>query len=259
LRSIFLLRNDLAGPSNNGKAMPDYDNTGLFYDAPGAFYDGPLVPTTKTNKKRMAKIKLNLSKRSVQEILQLANDIKTAMTGNTHFTTPNPSLTAIGTLLTTAQTKTNEASAAATTSKMKTDERNAAMDDLSAGLTQLAAYVESTSAGDPLIIQSAGMDVKSTPAPIGIPAQVVNVFLTASDAEGSLDAQWDPVRGAKSYEIQWSLDPITSTSWVGLISVTKSSAMLNSFTSGQRIWIRLRAIGAAGAGPWSDPAVKTVP
>jgi hypothetical protein len=35
---------------------------------------------------------------------------------------------------------------------------------------------------------------------------------------------------------------------------------MNGFTTGNRIWTRVRAIGADNQpGPWSDPAVKTVP
>jgi hypothetical protein len=35
---------------------------------------------------------------------------------------------------------------------------------------------------------------------------------------------------------------------------------MNGFTTGNRICTRVRAIGADNqAGPWSDPAVKTVP
>jgi hypothetical protein len=34
----------------------------------------------------------------------------------------------------------------------------------------------------------------------------------------------------------------------------------NSFTSGSKMWLRVRAVGADNnKGPWSDPAVKTVP
>jgi hypothetical protein len=40
----------------------------------------------------------------------------------------------------------------------------------------------------------------------------------------------------------------------------KSSTTLNSFTSGTKIRVRVRAVGADNnKGPWSDPAVKTVP
>jgi hypothetical protein len=35
---------------------------------------------------------------------------------------------------------------------------------------------------------------------------------------------------------------------------------MDSFTSGAKMWVRVRGIGAGNnRGPWSDPAVKTVP
>jgi len=63
----------------------------------------------------------------------------------------------------------------------------------------------------------------------------------------------------KVYEIESSLDPIGVNAWTYKGTVTKAKAALNSFISGTRIWLHVRAIGAAGPGPWSDPAVKTVP
>jgi hypothetical protein len=89
--------------------------------------------------------------------------------------------------------------------------------------------------------------------------QVTNLSASTGDNDGELDIQWDPVRGAKSYEIQVSPDPITSSSWVGKPSVTKSKAALVGLTSGQRMNVRVRAVGSGGLGAWSDPAIKTVP
>ena len=69
-----------------------------------------------------------------------------------------------------------------------------------------------------------------------------------------------PVKGAGSYEIWTSSDPLSDTSWSFRASSTKSSGTLGGFTSGAKIWVRVRAIGAdADPGPWSDPAVKVVP
>ena len=103
------------------------------------------------------------------------------------------------------------------------------------------------------------MDVRDDRAPVGLPTQVLNLVVTEGDNEGTLDASWDPVRGASSYIIQTSVDPVSPTSWAYKASSAKSSAVLNSFTSGTKIWTRVKALGAAGEGPWSDPAVKTVP
>jgi hypothetical protein len=80
------------------------------------------------------------------------------------------------------------------------------------------------------------------------------------DNEGTLDVSWDPVRAAISYEIQISVDPITGSSWAFKQTATKSSATVNSLTSGTKQWVRVRAVGAGNAtGPWSDPATKVVP
>ena len=207
----------------------------------------------------MAKPKLSLDQRGFEEILTLANNIKTAMTGNASFATPTPTLTALGTLITTAQTKLADFTAAQQTAQTRTSERNDAFDALESALTQLAGYVEAASGGDAAKIQSAGMDVQGARTPVGVPAQVLNLAVTAGDFEASLDAAWDPVRGAKSYEVQTSADPMSATSWAPKLTAAKSSTSLSSLTSGNKVWVRVRAIGAAGAGPWSDPAVKTVP
>jgi hypothetical protein len=89
---------------------------------------------------------------------------------------------------------------------------------------------------------------------------VLNLVVTAGDNDGSLDASWDALRGANSYEIQTSVDPVTPTSWTFKMSATRSSATLAGLTSGAKMWVRVRAIGASNStGPWSDPATKTVP
>ena len=84
----------------------------------------------------MAKVKLGLSRLGPDDLVALANTIKTAMTGNANFTTPNPSLASLTTLITTAQTKIgayNNAKAAADTAL---SDRDTALVALRAALTQ---------------------------------------------------------------------------------------------------------------------------
>ena len=124
---------------------------------------------------------------------------------------------------------------------------------------QLVGYIDLTANGDEAKILSAGLSVRASKTPQTVPAQVTNLSLSAGDNEGSLDAHWDPLPNAKSYEVQSSADPFTPTSFTTRDTVTKSSATLTGLTSGTRVWVRVRAINSAGKGPWSDPAVKTVP
>jgi hypothetical protein len=89
--------------------------------------------------------------------------------------------------------------------------------------------------------------------------QVMSLYATAGDDAGEADLSWEPVPGVKSYEIQTSPDPVTATSWAhGGIS-TKSKATLAGLPSGGLCHFRVRAVGANGAGPWSDSASKRIP
>jgi hypothetical protein len=236
----------------------NYDDPGALYDLPGLFYDmtgGPVPNYTNP----MKKPKLNLKGLTVLEKIQKANDIVAAMTGNANFTTPSPALAAV-------TTKSDDAAAAFSSreqAKAELDEKQEALAtaeaDLDATLTALAAYVANASGGDAEKILSSGMEVNGSPAPVGPMPQVINLLATANGAEGVVTLKWKAVKGAKSYEVQASPDPFTSSSWMPKDPVTKAVCTLGGLPSSSRCWFRVRAIGTAGPGPWSDPAIKTVP
>ena len=236
--------------------MANYDTPGWTFDS-GVFYDAVSLPQTTRNK--MAKVKLNLDRLSITDLIQRGTDIKTAMTGNPSFTTPIPSLVNIGTAITTLTTANSTYESGVLTQKANLTNRDNSAVALIALLSQLGGYVEAASGGDEVKIQSAGMDVRSAKAPPSIPSQVSNLSLTVGDNDGELDAQWDSVPNAKTYEIQTSPDPITSGSWVNKPTVTKSKAVLPGLPSGTRVNVRVRAVGSGGIGAWSDPSIKTVP
>ena len=236
--------------------MANYDTTGLTYDS-GVLYDAQNLPPTR--RKTMAQISLNISKLSIADLLQTANNIKTAMTGNATFATPNPTLTAIGTLITNLTNANNTYQTSVNTTKQNLTLRDDAAEALIAGLNALVGYVQSIAGGDAAKIQSAGMAVKSARTPATVPDMVANLSITAGDNAGELDLQWDPANGAKTYEIQTSPDPVTATSWVSQPSVTKSKTVVLGLTSGARMWARVRAVNAAGQGAYSDMATKIVP
>ena len=235
----------------------NYDDPAVFWDLPGFFYD--MTGGVPNPHKPMAKPKLTLKDLSLLQKIQKANDIVTALTGNASYTTPNPTLVTV--------TAKSDAAAAAFSEREQTkqllDEKQTAMNstetDLDATLTALMSYVESTSLGDAEKILSAGFEIKGQPAPIGPMPQVQNLDSSTNAAEGVVVLRWKAVKGAKSYEVQTSPDPFTSVSWQHTASVTKATHTLTGLPTGGRCWFRVRAIGTAGPGPWSDPAMKTVP
>lgn len=108
-------------------------------------------------------------------------------------------------------------------------------------------------------------ELRNVPTPAGATPRVLNLKLSAGDSAGEIDSGWNSLykEGVKSYEIQTVLNPLNNDPstgpWQQHPSVTKSKCTLGGFTSGARIWQRVRAIGPAGPGDWSDPATVIVP
>ena len=208
----------------------------------------------------MAKVKLDLKNLSDLETVQLANNIKTAMTGNANFATPVPPLTTIATMATAGQTGINNSEAAKVLDKQRTLEKRLAIDALKAGLIQLANYAVATVNGDAAKLASAGFGIAlqaqgATPMP-----QVQNLSATEGDSEGEIDAHWDPIKNAHSYEIEWTATVADPASWGHSVTCTQSKYALTGLVSGTKLWFRVRAIGGNNApGAWSDPATKMVP
>ena len=240
--------------------MANYDSAGVTYDS-GIFYDavtGPQLP------KRMpkAKVKLNLKDKSDANLLTFAQQHVTAMTGNANFTTPLPSAANVTAALTPFQTALANFNTAQAAAKLATTVKDTARLTLENVLTQRGSYVELTAAGaaDPAaVIESAAFSTKSAGGATTAPDMVANLSITAGDNAGELDLQWDPTNGAKTYDVQTSPDPITTTSWVAHPSVSKSKAAILGLTSGAKMWARVRGVGAGGTGAWSDVATKIVP
>ena len=107
--------------------------------------------------------------------------------------------------------------------------------------------------------------LRSAPSSSGPTPRVTGLELSIGDAAGEVDGGWhsEYKQGVKSYETQTMLNPLnndpTTGAWVQQPTVTKSSCALKGFTSGARIWVRVRAIGPNGVGEWSDPATIIVP
>lgn len=207
----------------------------------------------------MAKIKLNLDRLSLAEKIAKARQIVKAITGNPNFPTPTPPLAALTTAINEAEAAAAEAQQARQTAKEKTSHQGQKEEALVKLVTQLAAYVESV-AGDEKTILSAGMDTRekavaatdTTTEPHGLSA-------SGGDHDGEIDLSWDKVSGAKSYVIEKSSDPPTTTSWTHAGVSTRSSFTVTGLSSGSRYWFRVAAVNANGQSGWSDPAMKIAP
>jgi len=237
--------------------MAEYDTPGLTYDS-GVLY-ADLTPAPAILKKYMAKAKFTLKNLPDNDVILKCTDLKAALTGNANFPNLPVTLAAFGTQIGAAQTKLTASDNALAASKLATADKDTQIETLIGMAMQIVGYVDLTANGDETKILSAGLSVRAQRAPQTIPTQVVNLSVTAGDNAGSLDAHWDPPGNAKSYEVQTSPDPFTDATWKTADTLTNSKVTLAGYTSGAKIWVRVRAINSKGKGPWSDPAVKVVP
>jgi hypothetical protein len=216
-----------------------------------------MSPTAR--KKRM-KVKLSLLGLTETERVAKFQDVVTHLTGNPAFPTPNPALAGVQTRITTANTKIAASLAAITAARNAILEKRAAVLAAENDYKLLGSYVDNVAAGDEAKITSAGFEIRPVPSPLGVPSAPLNVIAVAGEFPGQLLVAWEAPEGAVAmYEFQTTLDPMTEASWVARGTATKASASIMGLPSGEHVWVRVRATGSAGPGPYSDAASRTVP
>lgn len=192
--------------------------------------------------------------------MDAAQAVLTGLTGNADVPHPAPALPAFEAVITAAQTAIDDIDALEKVLKTKRTARDQKLDAVVAALQQQASTVEGATAGDEAKLLAAGFQVaEATGAAIGALGAPQDLRVTAGDTDGELDAVWDALRGANSYEAQSHTDPNAAEGWAPRGTSTRSSMTLSGLPSGVRTWVRVRGIGAAGPGAWSEPSGKMVP
>ena len=207
----------------------------------------------------MPKFKLNLRNLSVTEKIARAQQIVAALTGNSNFPTPHPTLAEVMAAADALETAANAAQAVRLEARRSTATRDRKEDDLTQLLTQLGSYVESVSGGDESLILSAGLELRSDRTPdTSTPTAPETLTATTGDHEAEIELSWDAVRGARSYVVERSTDPQAGP-WTQVGITPRSSLILEGLDSGTRYYFRVAAITLNGQSPWSNHAVKVAP
>jgi hypothetical protein len=209
----------------------------------------------------MIKPKLELSRQNDNELLASATAVKNAMTANAaEFPGSAAAVTALDGAITAFSGSLQAATDGKIAQQALVDAKDADRGVVETWLRTLCGQVNDVAKGDINLIHDAGMQGSDEPSPVTM-TQVQNLRLAPSDKEGELLAQWDPVKGARFYQVQISLDTAAPPSnWQDKTTSTKSKCRLNdTLMSGQKVWTRVRAVGANDEGAWSDVVWKTVP
>jgi hypothetical protein len=234
------------------------DTIGLTFDGvdpatgvPVTFDGGGL---SKKERKVTMKVLLETNNLTTLGGIQLGQGIHTHLTGNANFTAPIPSLPDLQAAIDAAQAALDESNMAFDTLRMKRAERRAATKALIIVLESLAGYVQAASGGDEAKILSAGMAVRPPAEPVGPLGAPQNLRATIGELEGTSQLEWDSMYGARSFHVECATG--ANGPWNPVTSVTGTRVVVNSLTSGTKYFFRVRALGAAGYGPWSDIAMK---
>jgi hypothetical protein len=207
----------------------------------------------------MKKIKLGLSHKTVDEKVAQGTAIKTAMTGNANFSTPNPSLATVGTKTTALQAAKVARDNAIEAAKAATEALHAAEADYDATITQLAAYAENITAGDPVKLESGGFELRSNATSVTDLDQVHDLRVVTNGVPGRFEVRWDNVHGAKMYEVQITATPADESSWETAKISAPTRLRIEDLPSGTRQYTRVRAVAKQLTGPWSSTVDKIVP
>ena len=230
---------------------------GLTYDS-GNRYDAASPPVPAPPQKHMAKPKLELKKRTDYDLITFAQGVVTAMTGNPNFPTPMPALAVITGDITTMQARINTITELENQLRAAYTDKDGTRDTMEQNLTYLANYVEIIAAGSASVIESAGMPVRNLPTPVGEPGVPENLNAAITNHSGAVDLEWAAVPGAATYEIHCKLHNTTDPFQPAKTS-TAARVRVDGLTPGVLYAFRVRAIGSAGPGAWSDEVVKRAP
>ncbi len=183
-----------------------------------------------------------------------ADSIVKALTGNANFPTTTPTLASIGTDLTAYQQALAMQSGQARDTQIATTRAK-----LADSVEKLARGLELVPNVTDAMLATTGFELRKVPSTSGeTVAAPGNVRLKQTGVTGVLQVLSDAVKGASAYEVQYTLDP-NAGPWIdgGTFASTRGIG-ISGLTRGKDYWVRLRAIGTNGPGPWSDPATILV-
>lgn len=214
-------------------------------------WDEVLPDNTKTS---MKTVKTGVGRMSNAEVLQLMNNIIIGATGNADFTTPNPTLPVLQALFDTGTQCLDGVALAETTLAVKLTERDNKFGEIRDKIAIFANWAVQHCAGDRVKLQSVGLDVRANATPVGPMPAPQGLQSSGGDLEGTIDLQWEPVRGRYNYFVECA--PASNGPWTTVYTGRASRATCGGLTPGSEYFLQVRAQGFAGLGPWSDITKK---
>jgi hypothetical protein len=209
------------------------------------------------------KFKLELSKKTVEEKLTMGTqhiNASTAAPATTFYPTANrvpPDATMVS-MQADLQAASDEVDSAAVIWKQKIQVRDTKEAAWDLSLTSRAAFYEAATPNNMEALASVGLPLRAAPAPIGDLPAPADLRATPRKAEGEVDLRSKTVKGAASYEWDCKLHTDAGV-WEQVKVSMAANVRVTGLTPGMLYAFRVRAIGSAGPGDWSDEVVVRAP
>lgn len=203
----------------------------------------------------MKKINLGFSRYTDAALLVLAQAILDALTGNTFFPTPTPTLASLQTSITEYM---DALSAAQEGGKTNVATKNARKQDLIEMLIQLGNYVTLTSNGYEVMLASSGFPLAKERQPMPPLVKPEITKIESGINSGELNVFINSIKGARTYVYQYTLEPLSeSSNWVSNNS-THVKFAFDNLEAGKKYWCRVIAYGRNEQEVFSDPVLSRI-
>lgn len=207
----------------------------------------------------MKRIKFSLDKLSDPKTIQRCKDLEATVSADPNMKNAPEALTDLKAAIAAAENQVTASGISNAAAKEATGKKDLSMKALRGAAGLLINYLQYTSQGDELVIRSYGLDTRKVRTPAAVPGTPLVTSATAGDYAGRLDLRWNRLAGAKHYEVEYCMDPMSEAGWKNCPTVTKSRAVLEGLASGSRVWVRVRGANSIGQGAWSNPFSRIVP
>ncbi|CAN5224143.1 hypothetical protein BH11BAC6_BH11BAC6_07250 [soil metagenome] len=198
---------------------------------------------------RLIKTLISFSKYSDSFFVTLVTNVILAMTGNTYFTTPTPTLASLQTLLDDYVAAIAEA---ANKDRTKVALKNQSRALVNTAMRQLSTYINLICMGDLAKLTSTAMILSKFPEAriISIPE---NLRVTAGANPQSIVCKIKADRNADGYQFMITEDAITANSIWTSEACSRSTFTFTKLDSGKKYWVKVAVVGSNGQILYSMP------
>lgn len=199
------------------------------------------------------RIVLDFIRIPVSQKVETGRNVKSKMTGNPKFGTPDISMEELETTTDLLETRSV---AALSGGKEATALMHQTEEEWNDKMRKLARYVDRIADGDSAVILSAGFNLAKQPAPAVRPE--FNVEL--SDKSGSVIIRRQAVESAKSYIWQYCTGetPVVEFDWTTAAVTSQASTELNGLITLTKYWFRVAAVTPSGTSAYTAPIMQVV-